>query len=276
MIAALTSRSRRAKVLLGGQWTASSVAGSLRRGEKTRCRIVAATNADLERLVKKGLFRSDLFFRLRHLVIDIPPLRERQEDIIPLATYFLAEGRTVLPVLTSDLQDALLNHDWPGNVRELRSTVERMRLMSSDKLSYGLDDLDVKLLAADDNTSEQYQSSLMAEDGFGEFGQSIADLEIQGEPHLERGSMPSAGGAARPPVSDVERFLTEGPSPLRRLERLRTLFHAHKKLTRAEVIQILGTSPATATRDLKTLCNEGLIRKIEPSRAPRTHYFMLQ
>jgi len=90
-------------------------------------RIVAATNLDLRRAVQDGRFREDLFYRLRVLPIEIPPLRERREDIEPLATFLLArvgarQGRALR--FSPDVLRLLLEHTWPGNVRELENVLE--------------------------------------------------------------------------------------------------------------------------------------------------------
>jgi two-component system nitrogen regulation response regulator GlnG len=95
-------------------------------------RIVAATNADLARSVEEGRFRRDLYYRLAVVPIRLPPLREREGDVILLARHFLAKygeqlkGRTLL--LAKDAEPLLLAHPWPGNVRELQNVVQRALL----------------------------------------------------------------------------------------------------------------------------------------------------
>jgi transcriptional regulator with GAF, ATPase, and Fis domain len=95
---------------------------------KVDVHIVAATNRDLPREVEEGRFRSDLFFRLRVAHLHIPPLRERREDILPLAEYFLqqhAERRNqTVARLSREARAFLLAHSWPGNVRELQNAME--------------------------------------------------------------------------------------------------------------------------------------------------------
>jgi transcriptional regulator with GAF, ATPase, and Fis domain len=92
-------------------------------------RLVAATNRDLRKAVSDGTFRSDFYFRLLGMVFTIPPLRERREEIVPLAERFAARYAEALgrppPTLSQAAKDLLLGHDYPGNVRELRRTVER-------------------------------------------------------------------------------------------------------------------------------------------------------
>jgi DNA-binding NtrC family response regulator len=85
-------------------------------------RLVTATNQNLERLVQEGRFRPDLLHRLTHMRVTVPPLRERAEDIAPLAELFLRQHREDL-TLTEDALQALESFDWPGNVRELRNAL---------------------------------------------------------------------------------------------------------------------------------------------------------
>ena len=97
-------------------------------------RVIAATHRDIDAAVESERFRADLRYRLDVVRIVIPPLRERAEDIVPLAESFLAHynrefGRDVTG-LTPSAESALLNYDWPGNVRELRNVMERAMLFS--------------------------------------------------------------------------------------------------------------------------------------------------
>jgi len=98
-------------------------------------RLIAATNKNLEKLVREGKFRDDLYFRLNVVRITMPPLRERKEDIPLLVRGFLrhfckANEKPLLD-LTTDAMDALLTYDWPGNVRELRTAIEHGVVMAS-------------------------------------------------------------------------------------------------------------------------------------------------
>ena len=107
-------------------------------------RIIAATNRDLEKMVEEGKFRQDLYYRLYVFDLTIPSLRERKEDILPLAHYFIDyfNERFDLEVKYIDykLQDWILNYEWPGNVRELRAFIERgMNIVDGDTLA--MDDI---------------------------------------------------------------------------------------------------------------------------------------
>ncbi len=224
------------------------------RTRRIQCRILAATNADLEALAREDKFRKDLLFRLQRLGIHIPPLRERREDILPLAQHFLDVGRR--PGLQAELSPAakeiLMRYDWPGNVRELRNVIERMRLMHSDKLSYDVEDMDIKFRSPPPQPTARQQYLPEA-----------------------RGPDASQTTAASAQQDEPDNTLLQGSGSLRRLERIRVLFRKHHKLTRGEIIRIMRISPNTATRDLRILCEEGFIERVEPRSSTRTHYFRL-
>jgi transcriptional regulator with GAF, ATPase, and Fis domain len=95
---------------------------------KVDVRVVAATNADLQNLVKQHLFREDLYYRLAVFPIKLPPLRERLEDLQKLAEAFLAKFCPGVG-LSAQALEALRRHDWPGNVRELRNVLERASII---------------------------------------------------------------------------------------------------------------------------------------------------
>lgn len=98
-------------------------------------RIVAATNRNLESEIKKGKFREDLFYRLNVFPVQIPPLRERREDIPDLADNFLSQmvvKQSRRLTMTPEALDLLLKYDWPGNIRELRNVIERATVITAD------------------------------------------------------------------------------------------------------------------------------------------------
>ena len=102
---------------------------------KVDVRIVSATNVNLARAIAEGTFREDLFFRLNVIELQIPPIADRPDDILPLAEHFLATLAGQDGVTTARLgepaRDALLQHDWPGNVRELQNRIHRAMLVSA-------------------------------------------------------------------------------------------------------------------------------------------------
>ena len=101
-------------------------------------RVVAATNRAIEAEVKAGRFREDLYYRLNVVEVTLPPLRDRREDILPLAEHFLAgfahAMRRRIPALTAEARLVLQDHRWPGNVRELRNTLERAMIFSAGEV----------------------------------------------------------------------------------------------------------------------------------------------
>ena len=96
------------------------------------CRVIAATKSDLDQLSKVSQFRSDLYYRLNVVTLELPPLRERREDILQLFEYFLQQSSLRFdrapPELDNQTLSSLMSHDWPGNVRELRNVAERFAL----------------------------------------------------------------------------------------------------------------------------------------------------
>ncbi len=108
-------------------------------------RVIAATNANLLEQVAGGNFRSDLYYRLAVFPITLPPLRERAQEVLPLARHFLAElcRSHALPLkqLDATVQFALREHDWPGNVRELKHAIERAFILAEDHLQIGMEHL---------------------------------------------------------------------------------------------------------------------------------------
>ncbi|MED5018796.1 sigma 54-interacting transcriptional regulator [Paenibacillus chibensis] len=104
--------------------------------KKADCRIIAATNRDFKKMIAEGTFREDLYYRLNVVSLDVPPLRERKEDIYELTQSFLHEFSLVygrhIQSFTPDVFEDLLQYDWPGNIRELRNTIERLVIFSTD------------------------------------------------------------------------------------------------------------------------------------------------
>jgi len=100
--------------------------------------VIAASNRDLEREVREGRFRQDLYYRLAIIAIYLPALRERKEDVVPLVEFFLAhynrKFRKSVQGLSEETRRLLLNYDWPGNVRELKNALERAMILEEGSL----------------------------------------------------------------------------------------------------------------------------------------------
>ena len=126
------------------------------RTVKVDVRLVVATNANLEEAITRGQFREDLYYRINVVNITVPPLRERKQDIVPLARHFInrfsAELKKDLKGMTPSAVRALQRHTWPGNIRELENTIERSVLMC-DSDSISADDLHLHTQQATNVTS---------------------------------------------------------------------------------------------------------------------------
>ncbi len=107
-------------------------------------RLIAATNRDLPGMVQAGQFREDLYYRLNVVSIEMPPLRERKDDIVPLANSFIrrfaGELKKKIDGLELDAQKLLMRYNWPGNIRELENTIERAMLLAEGR-AIAADDL---------------------------------------------------------------------------------------------------------------------------------------
>ena len=204
-------------------------------------RIIAASNVSLEAAVEGGRFRADLYFRIHRLHIDIPPLRERPDDIPLLVEHFLRDFYGEFEVaVEKELMTALARQPWPGNVRELRNHVERLVLMAGESRVLGR------------NLLESWQNAKRVA------GSTRVDV------------VPAPGARSEPGFADV------GLGPrhtLSRRRRLKALFNEYGSLTRAEAVKMLGCSNATATRDLKALEADGYVRRVHTSAHLRTSYF---
>jgi two-component system, NtrC family, response regulator AlgB len=118
-------------------------------------RLIAATNVNLEDAVHAGRFREDLLYRIKVIQIDVPPLRQRPEDIIPLAEHFVAvlQNERTIVGFTDEARSAMLSYSWPGNVRELRNVVERAIVLCTSK-SIGLEHFPGNFMPSSDTTVE--------------------------------------------------------------------------------------------------------------------------
>ncbi len=145
--------------------------------ENVDVRVIAATNEDLEKEVEASRFREDLYFRLNIVPIHLPPLRERKEEIIPLARYFLKKINQEYDFdkeLTSSALEKLSEYDWPGNIRELENCIERSALISegtvidADQFNFGSDDAEAEKKAfktLEEVEKEQLKKALQVADG---------------------------------------------------------------------------------------------------------------
>lgn len=124
-------------------------------------RMISATNADLTSMVEESRFRQDLLYRLNTIEIRIPALRERPEDILPIATFFIEslcqKYRMETKSLSEGARDALLNYQWPGNIRELMHTIERSLFLAKSEV-IAVNDLNLPISVQQSNTDRTEQT----------------------------------------------------------------------------------------------------------------------
>jgi len=105
---------------------------------KVDVRFIAATNKDLETMVREGLFRKDLYYRLKVMVVEMPPLRDRLEDILLLSNLFIEENNKEynknIKGFSEEAKKLLIQYSWPGNVRELKNVIERAMILSDQEV----------------------------------------------------------------------------------------------------------------------------------------------
>jgi Nif-specific regulatory protein len=132
-------------------------------------RIIAATNRDLDAAVEKGVFREDLFYRLNVVSLELPPLRDRKEDIPGLANYFLKrfslETKKNFEGIADDALKKLVSYRWPGNVRELSNEIESALVLGKGP-RLTLSDLPAKIISAPTNKVRDHVSYHVAVDDF--------------------------------------------------------------------------------------------------------------
>jgi len=226
--------------------------------KKIHCRILAATNADLKKLIKNGKFRKDLYFRLNRLELIIAPLKEKKDDIILLADHFLnIDNKNNFRIKISEgLKKFFLNYKWPGNVRELKNTIEKMKILSSNKEYFSMEDVD-----------------FMQQEKFNLEFKRFDEKPVETNPEKEQRKFQPVTNDISEKQNKIENILSQGKFIIRRLNILQKLFEEYNKLTAKEISQITGFSPTTITKYLKTLCQQNFIEKMTPTKSPRTHYF---
>jgi DNA-binding NtrC family response regulator len=204
--------------------------GGVRKVE-VNVRIVAATNRNLDTVVNDGAFRADLLYRVNGIQISLPPLRERVEDIEPIAAHLLRQlAGANAPQLTGDALDALRAYRWPGNVRQLRNCLERAVLLANDGI-----------ITVNELPPEVLRPAVAS--GAISQGAATVALNVAGDNGLS-----AAGGAA--PLREVER-----QQILNALEQ--TGWH------RGKTAELLGISPSTLYRRLR---DYNLERRLQNSR----------
>ncbi|MBS4174106.1 sigma 54-interacting transcriptional regulator [Bacillus sp. FJAT-49736] len=149
-------------------------------------RIIAATNKDLFKLVEEGRFREDLYYRLNVLPLQIPPLRERKEDILPLVEYFFSKQTPKAIFLSKEVKEYLLSYSWPGNIRELENTVYYLSAIIRDD-TVEVHDLPNKFLNPMQKGQDSIVTHLESEGSLSEFKWILSYLQFAKENNLKTG-----------------------------------------------------------------------------------------
>ncbi len=205
-------------------------------------RVIAATHCDLEKAITEGRFREDLYYRLNVVNIVIPPLRERKDEIIPLAEYFLSKHGLPgidAPELLPVLRDALLNHDWPGNIRELENVVRKFLVVRG--AASIADDLIKK-------TRRRKESSVEYGNGFGMIDRRAGTNGTKPEDQSRRVSPPQNQAESRPlPVEragpvEVAPPVEQSPEPPAAPSALRKLTEERRDAEAQVIVAALNRS----------------------------------
>lgn len=251
---------------------------------KVDVRVIAATNRDTKQMVKDGDFREDLYYRLQGMVIVVPPLRSRREELSSLVRHFVMEivagGHAPLREFTSDAMDELFGQDWPGNIRQLRTTVFRALVLAR-----------AAVVRRDDVRAALAGGSAQISAGLSALGDPVGEgLGASSATNEGAGDAASSGGVAAGPVSpmDLSKPLVAVPRPeveskvglepsarpvhpvvakqgvgltprlLELLSRVREL----GRFTTQEHMANSGASHRTALRDLQTLVQKGFVERV--------------
>ncbi|MCC6670058.1 MAG: sigma 54-interacting transcriptional regulator [Planctomycetes bacterium] len=239
-------------------------------------RVIAATNRNLRQMVAQGSFREDLYYRLTGVVVTVPPLRARKQEIPALVELFrreaVAAGDTQVTGFTPDALDVLFRHSWPGNIRELRNVVLRSMVLARGTV-VDTEDLQTLLQVplAGPVEAAPRQETVPGADRAPPPAEAIpAGAAAIPDPVDPSGSR-AAASPERPSQGDplLPRPSTPGPELPQRLRALLDLIRQSETLATADYVERGGVSPRTALRDLADLLERGFIVRIGKRRGAR-------
>ena len=237
------------------------IGGSVNR--QIECRIIIATNVELQKAVSEKKFREDLYFRLTRFEIQLPTLRERPDDLPLLIDYFLNRDKEYSEKpkkIAPELLDALISYRWPGNIRELKNEIERLKILHFEKEILNKEDFDFHHLQGylpKESRSKTNSLDFIASD----------DQQLQANiRHPQEINIAS---------ENIINIVQRGSKVERRIALIRELFKKYKILTRSKIVEITHVNPSTATKELQMLCEKGFIKRQTPTSSPSTYYFEL-
>jgi len=172
---------------------------------RVNTRVLAATNKRLEEEVKAGRFREDLFYRLNVFELNVPPLRERPEDILPLAAAFIAEFTKGKARFSAAVADCLTRYPWPGNVRELRNAMERSSLLSLGELILP-EHLPTRVRALADATASTVPTEVVDAERLGEIERQAIFLALRKHDFNRTETAKALGISRRALLYKLQRF----------------------------------------------------------------------
>jgi diguanylate cyclase (GGDEF)-like protein len=232
---------------------------------KIDVRVISASNKDIKKLVESGAFREDLYYRLNVVRVDLPPLRERGEDIPLLLEHFLGENGKGKRRFAREAMDLLMRYPWPGNIRELRNVVERAKILTEGE-AIGLDAIILDNEAAIDVTARA--------PAFPDRAPLYAAGAPVAPPAAREGAGAEAAPAARAPLPFAPGRTTPPPppglqpgSPLEpfyfelneRQRKLVEYLQTYGSIRNRDYYEIMGVSKSTGWRDLKDLMDREIV-----------------
>jgi len=232
------------------------------RSRRIDVRIVSATNRDLRAMAARGHFRADLYFRLNGVALSIPPLRERLDDIIPLAEFFAERFADRLasptPVLSDAAKIALLRYRWPGNVRELKHVIERAVVLCNDGV-LTVESLQLEgAFGAPEGDPRSSNESARAYD---------SSSRLEAAPRFESAIPPRSSRGGLLPGQPTERPASVKIEPGRRAEQLRAELERAERERILQALDQAGTQAGAAK--LLGLSRRALIYRLEAHGIPR-------
>jgi len=235
-------------------------------------RVIAATNRDIAQLVAAGQFREDLYYRLQGVVVRVPPLRERRQELAHLVEHFrrevLATGQSQAKTLSTDAMDELYRQDWPGNVRELRNTVVRAMVLARGEVVQRRE-----ILAALAGRSQGGWRSPAGTESSQPDRVAAAPRAEVGEPVAAPAGSPTLARAARDPGAEAAVVLprpaaservpdADGDTLPPRLRQLLARITARGTYSTQDHMEATGVSHRTGLRDLQLLVRAGLVERV--------------